>query len=98
LAFEQSEEGKAQLEKESNTVANVADPANDPTVLEPVVAGTQQPVVSEVVEPQQLVSAPQEPQVAEQQPVVPQQPQAPAVPPAPQQPDMPGADQNHTER
>ena len=38
IAHEQSEEGRAQRELEATTVANVADPAADPSVHEPVVA------------------------------------------------------------
>lgn len=37
VAHEQSEEGRAQRELEATTVANMADPANNPAVLEPVV-------------------------------------------------------------
>ncbi|MBO4365079.1 MAG: cell division protein FtsH, partial [Eggerthellaceae bacterium] len=64
LAHEQSEEGRAQREREATTVVNVADPANDPAVLEPVMvqsapapepqlAPEQQPVVAPAPMPQQ---------------------------------------------
>ena len=73
IAHEQSEEGRAQRELEATTVANVADPSADPTVLEPVVVTPRQ---DEAFPPPEQIR--QQPEV--QQPEVLAQPQQPAPP------------------
>ena len=83
LAHEQSEEGRAQREREATTVVNVADPANDPAVLEPVAvshvsqvqqAPVAQPPIQQPMAPSQSIGQAEPIQPPVQQPAVEEQP------------------------